>query len=471
MNTPWLQILKELLLPNWQGGLGIAFAMIVGLSMLRQRRKRGNIVAWTFFILVFPILGSLLYLTFGGRKIQKTAATKRAINKIAGVLTYSPDNSQNSPPSTPYTTGNAITLLDDEDGISTWNALCSEIAAAKTSIHIATYILGCDTVGRELIARLATRAREGVQVRLLVDALGSLGSKWSLCAPLEKAGGRMRRFMPILPFRLRGSANLRNHRKIAIFDGQRAITGGQNLALEYIGPTPHRGRYRDFSARVEGPAVAALTRIFLSDWCFASGESPGTYREQLRFRPAPAGAVRIETVSGGPDQPDDPLWERIITLIQESRKELTLVTPYLVPDEVLFRVLLLKVRAGLRTRLILPKKSDHPLLDFARRPCLRALHQAGAEILFYGKQMLHGKLFIIDRSIGVIGSANLDIRSLLVNFEVATIIHSPNTMRRFRLLADSLAADSSPYSATKYGSESLRNQFMESLAHMVSPLL
>src|SRR5690606_7429931 len=134
-------------------------------------------------------------------------------------------------------------------------------------------------------------------------------------------------------------------------------------------------------------------------------------------------AVRLEVVSGGPDEPNDPVWEHFVTLIQECRKEMTLVTPYLVPDEVLFRVLLAKIRAGRKVRLILPRNSAHPFPDLARRPYLRALHKAGAEVLLYEKGVLHGKLFIIDKSVGVVGSANLDMRSLFVNFEVATFIH------------------------------------------------
>jgi cardiolipin synthase len=465
--------------------------------MLHQRRRRANIIGWTFFVLVFPVVGTALFLIFGGRKIRRTAETKRAINEIAGVLTAAPADAANAdaanadddadpdsadafsasenglpetPPS-PTRGGNAITLLDDENGIATWNALCREIASAKTSIHIATYILGRDATGRELVARLAARAREGVQVRLLVDALGSLGSKWRLCAPLERAGGQVRRFMPVLPFHWHGPANLRNHRKIAIFDGQRAIIGGQNLAMEYIGDAPCDRRFRDFSVLVDGPAVAELTRIFLGDWCFTSGEPPEAYRGQLRFRPVRSGSVALEILSSGPDAVGDPLWERLLELIQSARKEITLVTPYLVPDEVLFRFLLLKLRAGVRTRLILPRRSDHPLLDFARRPYLRRLHRAGAEILFYETRMLHAKLFIIDRGVGVVGSANLDMRSLLVNFEVSALIHSPNTMRRFRLLAASLAADSKPYAATRLVAESWLNRGVEAVAHLIAPLL
>ncbi|MDR1497406.1 MAG: phospholipase D-like domain-containing protein [Puniceicoccales bacterium] len=467
-NLPWLRTLEQIVLPNWQSALGFIMAFAVGMTMLKQRRRQSNIIAWTFFTLLFPVIGLLSFLLFGGRKLRRTAATKRTINRIAGIITRSGGGPPT--PSAPEG-GNGITLLDDKDGIATWKALCAEIAAAKTSIHITTYLLGHDETGTEIVRLLSARAREGVQVRLLVDALGSLGVRWRLCDPLIKAGGHVCRFLPVIPFPRQGSANLRNHRKMAVFDGQTAIVGGQNLALEYIGPAPHKGRFRDFSARISGPAVAELTRIFLSDWCFASGESPERHREQLRFRPEPAGAVRIEIVSSGPDEPDDPLWERFIALIQECRKEVTLITPYFVPDETLFRSLLLKIRSGRKVRLILPARSDHPFLDLARRPYLRVLHKAGADVRFHQKRMLHGKLFIVDNSIGVIGSANLDMRSLFVNFEVATFVYSPNTMRRFRLLSESIAAETLPYAGSKMEARNWRNRALEALAHMVGPLL
>jgi cardiolipin synthase len=472
MDSPWLRILEQIVLPNWQSALGFAMAFIVGMTMLKQRRRQSNIIAWTFFTLLFPVVGLLSFLLFGGRKLRRTAATKRVINQIAGIITRGGDSpGQPAPRPSAFEAGNSIALLDDKDGVATWKALCAEIAAAKSSIHITTYLLGHDTTGAEIVRLLAARAREGVQVRLLVDALGSLGVKWRLCDPLVEAGGRVCRFLPVIPFPSHGSANLRNHRKMAVFDGQTAIVGGQNLALEYIGPAPCKGRFRDFSARISGPAVAELTRIFLSDWCFASGESPERYREHLRFRPKPDGAVRVEVVSSGPDEPDDPLWERFVALVQECRKEIILITPYLVPDETLFRALLLKIRSGRKVRLILPARSDHPFLDLARRPYLRALHKAGADVRLHQKRMLHGKLFLVDNSIGVIGSANLDMRSLFVNFEVATFVHSPNTMRRFRLLADSIAAETLPYAGSKMEVRNWRNRAMEALAHMVGPML
>jgi cardiolipin synthase len=461
-------VLEQIVLPHWQTAIGLIMAFAVGTTMLRQRRKQSNILAWTFFILFSPVLGAALFMLFGGRKHLRTVKTKRAINALAGIITRE-EGSTSGPPAPEV--GNAFTLLDDTDGTAMWHALCAEIASAKTSIYITTYILGCDTVGRELIRRLAERANEGIQVRLLVDALGSWGAKWRICDPLIRAGGHVQRFMPVSPFQGRGSANLRNHRKIAVFDGQCAITGGQNLSESYIGPEADQKRYRDFSVRITGPVVAELTRIFLSDWCFANGESPELYKKELRFDPQPAGAVRLEVVGGGPDEPDDPVWEHFVTLFQESRKEIIIVTPYLVPDEVIFRILLAKIRAGRKVKLLLPRKSDHPFLDLARRPYLRALHKAGAEICLYTKGVLHGKLFIIDRSIGVVGSANLDMRSLFVNFEVATFIYSPNTVRRLRLLAQDLQEDCVPYAGSTLEVLNWRNRALEALAHMVGPLL
>ncbi|MDR0534927.1 MAG: phospholipase D-like domain-containing protein [Puniceicoccales bacterium] len=488
MNPDWMQTLVRCLLPDWHTGSSLVPALLVGLHMLRQNRARGKIATWMLCILLFPILGTLSYLLFAGRKLSRTTRLRKIINRIASELGAPgtpppPQPGMDAAATPPATTdiptppetlgGNAITLLADEDGTSTYNALLREIAAARQTIHITTYILGRDIVGREIIAALARRARDGVRVRLLVDALGSFGAKWGLCAPLEQAGGHVRRFMPVLPLprHWRGSANLRNHRKIAIFDGQRAIIGGQNLAIDYIGPAPRASRYRDFSALVEGPSVAALTRIFLGDWCFAARESPSDHHQLLRHRPAQAGPVRLEIISGGPDSFDDTLWERLLVLIQESRSQITLVTPYLVPDDVLLRVLLLKIRAGVHTRLILPRTSDHPLLDLARRPFLRALHHAGAEILLHDNRMLHAKLFLLDSGTAVIGSANLDTRSLLVNFEVAAIVHSHAAIRPLRLLADDLAAHSTPHAGPGLESRTLRGRALESLASILAPLL
>ena len=393
--STWLHTLERIVFPNWETALGLVMAFIVGTSMLKQRRKQSNIIAWTGFILFFPVLGSLLFLLMGGRKHRKIAETKQRINTLAGVLTHEDD--PYGPPRPED--GNSFELLNNPDGTATWFALCEELAAAQKSIHITTYILGQDAVGEELIRRLAERAREGVAVRLLIDAVGSWGASWRLCRPLLEAGGQVRRFMPVFPFRGRGTANFRNHRKMAVFDGARAITGGQNLAEEYIGPVPVKKRYRDFSVRICGPAVAEFTRIFLSDWCFATGASPEQYTEELKFDPPAYGAVRVEVVGSGPDEPNDPVWEHFVTMMQESRKEITLVTPYLVPDEVLFRVLLAKLHAGRKVRLIVPRKSDHPFLDLARRPYLRMLHKAGAQLLLYDAGILHGKLFLFDNSL------------------------------------------------------------------------
>ncbi|MDR2983117.1 MAG: phospholipase D-like domain-containing protein [Puniceicoccales bacterium] len=463
----WIQVFERIVLPNWETALGLIMAFIVATTMLKQKRKQSNIIAWTLFILISPVLGSLFFMLIGGRKHNRTLRTKRTINTLAGVLTHEDDPL--GPPKPEL--GNSFELLDDPDGTAMWHAMCREIDTAKKSIHITTYILGADDVGREIIKRLAQRAKDGVEVRLLIDAVGSWGAKYKICNPLIEAGGKVQRFMPVIPFQGRGSANFRNHRKMAVFDGQRAIIGGQNLADDYIGPEPSSKRYRDFSALISGPSVAELTRIFLSDWCFASGETPDAYTEQLKFNPEPTGAVKMEIVSGGPDEPNDPIWEHFLLLFQECRKGMTLVTPYLVPDEVLFRILLSKLRMGHKIRFIVPRKSDHPFLDLARRPYLRALHKAGAQILLYEKGILHGKLFISDNTVGVVGSANLDMRSLFVNFEVATFVHSQNTVRRLRLLADSLATDSTPYEGSKLHKFNWRNRSLEALAHMVGPLL
>ena len=325
---------------------------------------------------------------------------------------------------TPPLAGNRIEFITS--GEEAFARLEQGIREAKHTIHVMTFILARDATGRRLIKLLAQRAREGVKVRLLLDALGCFSSSRGFCDPLRQAGGEVVRFMPVLPLQTRGSANLRNHRKIAVFDHQVATLGGRNLAVEYMGPTPLKRRWRDFGAIVEGPAAGLLDEIFLADWAFASGQPIDRLRAELpAAAPAAAGDSEVQVVASGPDVEGDPLYEGILSLVQQATRSVWIVTPYFIPDEVLFRSLAVQARAGVDVRLVIPARSNHFLPDLARRHFLRELHAAGAKVLFYGPGMNHAKMLLVDEQIGLMGSANMDLRSLFVNFEVGMVTYSP----------------------------------------------
>jgi cardiolipin synthase len=277
----------------------------------------------------------------------------------------------------------------------------------------------------------------------------------------------------VLHFATRGSANLRNHRKIAVFDHCTAIAGGHNLARNYLGPQPWRRRWRDFSAVVTGPAAVQLHEIFVADWCFATGQPPDTLRAGLGPNDACAacGDAELQVVASGPDVPGDPLYEGILAMVQEAQESVTIITPYFIPDEVLMRSLVAKARAGRRVTVLVPAKPDHVLTELARRHALRQLHAAGAEVRLVGPAMMHSKGLLTDDRIALFGSANLDPRSLFLNFEVGVFVHSRPEVRAMRTWADGLLAQSQPFRPEPPPGFAPLRELAEDVARLLAPLL
>jgi len=421
--------ISSALLPHLLTVAGFLLAFLAIARLMSERKQPGNTFAWLFAIAFVPWLGVPFYLLFGGRKVRKLAARK---SQLCPLL---PDGPPAASANTfaarvltlngacPPVGGNRVHFITT--GEESFAQLETQIREAKHTIHIMTFILGRDPVGRRIVRLLAQRAREGVKVRLLLDALGCFPTSGRFCDPLRQAGGEVAKFMPVLPLQTRGSANLRNHRKIAIFDHRVAAVGGRNLAVEYMGPTPLKRRWRDFGGGIEGPAVSVLEEIFLTDWAYASGQDLDKLRAELpATAPAAAGTSEIQVVASGPDVEGDPLYEGILSLVQQAERSVWIVTPYFIPDEVLQRSLLVQARAGIDIRLVVPARSNHPITDLARRHHLRDLRSAGVKVLFYGPGMNHAKLILVDGAVGLWGSANLDMRSLFVNFEVGALTYS-----------------------------------------------
>jgi cardiolipin synthase len=253
---------------------------------------------------------------------------------------------------------------------------------------------------------LLERARQGLEVRLLIDDLLRFHAPRALLRELVLAGARVERFMPLLHVPFRGHGNLRNHRKIALFDGQRAIVGGMNLGREYMGPKPEPGRWRDLSLLVSGAAVADLDAVFRADWQFACGErlaEPGRLC---------AGEIAVQVVPSGPDADSDPIYDADLTAIFRAEQRVWIATPYFVPDEALLRALVIAVRRGVDVCVLTPEHSNHPLSDFASGSCLRDLSAAGVTVRRFGR-MLHAKALLVDDAWAVVGSANFDVARLV----------------------------------------------------------
>jgi cardiolipin synthase A/B len=424
------------LLPHLLTVGGFLLAIFAIARLMSERRQPGNTFAWLLAIAFVPYIGVPLFLLLGGRKIKKMATRKSQFCPIVPGAPPSPAAAQSFAArvltlngACPPVGGNRVHFLTS--GEEAFAELEKNIREAKHTIHVMTFILGRDAVGKRIIKLLAQRAQEGVKVRLLLDSLGCFMSSGRFCDPLREAGGEVAKFMPVLPLQTRGSANLRNHRKIAIFDHRIGALGGRNLAVEYMGPTPSKRRWRDFGTSIEGPAVSLLDEIFLADWAYASGQSIEKLHEEiLREVPPAAGDSELQIVASGPDVQGDPLYEGILSLVQQAESSVWIVTPYFIPDEVLLRSLMVQARAGIDVRIVVPARSNHRITDMARRHFLRELESAGAKVLLYGPGMNHAKAVLIDQSVALWGSANMDMRSLFVNFEIGALTYSAPDARQ-----------------------------------------
>jgi len=341
------------------------------------------------------------------------------------------------------------------------------IEEAAESIYIATFILHMDEVGAEIVRLLTKRASEGVEVCVLMDGVGSMHTSRRSLRKLVKAGGRIAYFMPVIHRPFRGRTNLRNHRKIVIADQKRVIAGGTNISSEYIGPTPKPGRWHDISFTLEGPAVKHYAEVFRSDWKFATGERIDLNSDGAQPVCDDGQGAIVQIIPSGPDVKGDPLYYSIISAAFAAKDRLWVITPYFVPDETLMQALILAVHRGVDVRILVPDKSNHRVADLARDTYMRTLQAEGGTIQLYTAGMMHAKIMIMDYELAMIGSANMDIRSLFLNYETAMFVYSKPEIQATEAWVEQLAKD------TRIGVEDVGafRDIIEGVVRMIAPLL
>lgn len=458
--------LIDSILPHLGAIIGLGLGIILIARLMREKRRPSNTFAWLLVIILAPYIGVPLFLLIGGRKVKKLTNDKRSLSLHPHEIL---DSSIENSPFGLLARKNTTRFLPD--ATDAYDVLIESIQAANSSIDITTFILSHDAVGRRVIKELSKKAREGIEVRLLIDAIGSWGKKTLYILELEKAGGKIERFMPVFPLAFPGATNLRNHRKIAIFDKNTAIVGGRNIGREYMGPNPSKNRWTDFGVSISGPAVFALNTIFEEDWAFASRKRGYKSIPQQPIAPIEGGQSTIEIMASGPDTPDDPFYEKVLASIQDAERSITIVTPYFIPDEVLQRSLSVKARTGKKVTIIVPKRSNHRITDLARRHFLRELHESGVQVLAYEREMMHGKAMLIDDKLAMTGSANMDLRSLFVNFEVAAFFYSKPDISE----VDNWIQDISTRCTLLQAEDLVRRRYfkglIEDLSRLIAPLL
>ncbi len=390
-------------------------------DMTARRRTPASMIAWFLVIFSIPYAGVFLYLFLGRRKIPKTpfkADFSRVHRNDAARL--SPIESvlhRHGIP--PATDGNDFTLI--VDGTDAYAALRDAIAQSRRSIWLATYIFEPDEVMLPLMELLAAKARDGVDVRLLIDAVGSFGLyvRPSRLDALKAAGVSIAFFMPLRPFLRNTHFNLRLHRKIYLFDGTVAFSGGMNLSRDYFGPDANPKRWNDLLFRIEGPATDYYRSVFISDWNFSSSDLLDVPPAQA---PA-AGGERLQVVPSGPDIASDALYDALLNAVFNARKRIWIVTPYFIPDEATMHALRIAHTKGVDIKIITPKTPDHHIFEIARSSYMREISDWGGDIAVYDRTMLHAKAILIDDDHVVAGTLNFDQRSLFLNYEIVCIGH------------------------------------------------
>lgn len=400
--------------------------------MLSQRHKPSSMIAWFLIILAAPYIGIPFYIIFSGRKINKIVQSKqrielKKIDEIGDVLN-SPIERLLCADSVAGATGENEFILC-KDGVDAYEKLIDMIKRAKKSIYITTYILKKDEVTQKIIELLTKKAKEGVEVKMIIDSIGSLGLELhqKVLKPLKRAGGDYRFFMSIIKHPISTKLNLRNHRKMIIIDYKEVMSGGMNISKEYIAPSFDDKMWVDLSFIVKGKAAMHYFEIFKYDWEFESGEKlffPTISSEEFIFKDSV-----VQVVPSGPDIERDALYEAILTSIFLAKKRIWILSPYFIPDESLQDALIVAKHRGVDVKVITAKISDHILADAARKGYLRELYNERLDILFYKSKMIHAKAFLVDDNIAILGSSNFDIRSFFYNFEVVSFFYSKDDIK------------------------------------------
>ncbi|MEN8149150.1 MAG: cardiolipin synthase [Planctomycetota bacterium] len=412
--------------------------------LVMERRNPTATLAWLLAIIFLPVVGILLFLAFGATRSRRIARHSReAESRVAEVLerysvrehiagsgpgglgqrTLSLVNLADRLATTPASRGNLVRILPS--AAAAYREIIRSIRGAEDHIHVLFYIVRPDRAGKALRDRLVRRAREGIRVRVLCDAVGSLSLPPGFWDPLRAAGGQAALFRKAFSLyariRHQDRVDFRNHRKIVVVDGQVGFTGGINVGLEYLGLSEDTGPWRDTQVALSGPAVLSLQRTFAEDWCATTDE----LIDDARYFPEPreAGGSTVQIVDSGPDRKWSPISLVLTHAMALSRRRLWITSPYFVPGPAVENAMVSAALRGVDVRLLVPERSDSLLATLAGRTWYRPLLEAGVRIYLYERGFVHAKTMVVDSWAGTIGSANMDMRSFHLNFELNAFLY------------------------------------------------
>ncbi len=422
----------------------LAFAII-----FLERKNPSSTLAWIMILFLLPGFGILLYFmlsqNFSRKKIFKLKILEQRIIEESLETQIKEFNNEDHCLGNPkinnycdmirlhqihshafYTDDNRVDIIID--GKDKFSSLLSDIYSAEKSIHMMYFIFKNDSLGKDILKALSEKAAQGIEVRLLLDAMGSRHMTKKSLEQFTNSGGKIAFFFPSrlgVNFRL----NYRNHRKLVIIDGQIGYIGGYNIGNEYIGKKKKLGYWRDTHLRVTGSAVFDMQTRFILDWRNASKEDLDISLGYYKKRPE-VGNVAMQIVSSGPDSKHEQIKQGFIKMISKAEKNIYIQTPYFIPDQSILESLKIACLSGVDVRIMIPNKPDHIFVYWATYAYVGELLEMGAKIYIYENGFLHAKNICVDGVASSIGSANFDIRSFRLDFEVNAFIYDESTTKK-----------------------------------------
>ncbi|NMH67606.1 cardiolipin synthase [Bacillus sp. RO3] len=475
--------------------LGFLFVLnivLAGVIIFLERKDAGATWAWLMVLFFVPLLGFILYLIFGQnlsrkrlfdwedmKKIGIEDLIQRQIHSLKEYRFPFKNDASFRYQDLIYmhllnneallTQDNEVTLFTH--GEDKFDSLLKDMEAAEDHIHLQYYILKKDQLGKRILEKLIEKAKQGVKIRVLYDEMGSRRTRRSFFKDLLAAGGEVAVFFPSkIPF-INLRLNYRNHRKLVIIDGKVGYVGGFNIGDEYLGLNPKFGYWRDTHLRIEGSSSLAMQTRFILDWNQASRSKKIAY--DLRYFPVSSfsGNAGVQIVTSGPDSEWEQIKNGYIKMISSAKQSIYIQTPYFIPDVSLLDSLRIASLTGVDVRIMIPNKPDHLFVYWATYSYIGELLKAGVKIYIYDNGFIHAKTIVVDDIISSVGTANIDVRSFRLNFEVNAFLYDQALSEKLSTVFMNDCKKSKPLTLDGYNERPLIIKLKESISRLLSPIL
>ncbi len=485
-----------------------AFVLNCVLSIIMvffERRNPTSTWAWMIVLMLMPFLGFIIYMVFGqdvrkhrtfSVKAKKDNEIKNAFfssyegglyRKLMGSQMKAIKDHENILEESVRDTFldmvyhnlncDESALLEENDvkiyheGQKKFEDLIKDIRSAKTHIYIEYYVIRNDELGKRIIFELAEKAKEGIKVQLLYDGMGCLKLPKKFFDPLVNNGGVVASFLPPLIPLINIRVNYRNHRKICVIDGNIGYIGGFNIGNEYLGKVKKFGYWRDLHLRIEGNAVSLLQLRFIMDWNFADNRRLEIEESYFESFYKSKQNVKMQLVSSGPDTNDANIKNAFFKMMNEAEFSIYFTTPYFVPDDSILTALKVAAYSGLDVRIIFPANPDHPFVYWASISYMGELLDAGVKCYQYKKGFIHSKMVVVDKMVSSVGTANMDIRSFKLNFEINAFIYDKEVAMELERQFIKDLQDCEEITRSWYDKRNFIFRIKEAFSRLISPIL